>query len=71
MQTLKDFYIPEKVDFIPVLDQLPLVSRFSMTVMFLSSSDKKVIAELVDHAQFQQYKGQSDKLQKIKKQFQL
>jgi tetratricopeptide (TPR) repeat protein len=68
MHTLRDFYVPENIDFITVLEELPLVKRFGMTVMFLSSNDNKVIIDLVNHIQD---KCESNKLKKIKQNFQL
>lgn len=38
-----------EVDLYEVLDKLTLVKRFSMTAMFLSSKDKKVVEDLLKH----------------------
>ncbi|KAK2145879.1 hypothetical protein LSH36_650g01079 [Paralvinella palmiformis] len=46
LRTLKDFYVMENVDFIPVLEHLVQVKRFGMVVMFLSAEDKQVINDL-------------------------
>ncbi|XP_074645536.1 RNA polymerase II-associated protein 3-like [Tubulanus polymorphus] len=49
LSVLKDYYVPDNEDIFQHLKYLSNVKRFSMTVLFLSPNEQKVISALFEH----------------------
>ncbi|CAH1785180.1 unnamed protein product [Owenia fusiformis] len=49
LTTLNDYYVPSGADVFSELDSLANVQRFTMTVMFMSTAEQKVIKQLLSY----------------------